>query len=53
MQGDETEDRAGGDRDFVASLEKGLMVIEAFDAGSILGLVTLHLLLLQAYAGLW
>ena len=33
MQGDETEDRAGGDRDFVASLEKGLMVIEAFDAG--------------------
>ena len=33
MQGDETEDRAGGDRDFVASLEKGLMVIEAFDSG--------------------
>ena len=33
MQGDETEDRAGVDRDFVASLEKGLMVIEAFDAG--------------------
>lgn len=28
----EAEDRAAGDRDFVASLEKGLAVIEAFDA---------------------
>jgi IclR family pca regulon transcriptional regulator len=32
MQGTEIEDQ-GGDRDFVASLEKGLLVIEAFDAG--------------------
>lgn len=31
MQGREIED-LGGDRDFVASLEKGLLVIEAFDA---------------------
>jgi IclR family pca regulon transcriptional regulator len=31
MQGAEIEDQ-GGDRDFVASLEKGLLVIEAFDA---------------------
>ena len=31
MQGTEIEDQ-GGDRDFVASLEKGLLVIEAFDA---------------------
>jgi IclR family pca regulon transcriptional regulator len=31
MQGGEIEDQ-GGDRDFVASLEKGLLVIEAFDA---------------------
>lgn len=31
MQGREIEDQ-GGDRDFVASLEKGLLVIEAFDA---------------------
>jgi IclR family pca regulon transcriptional regulator len=32
MQVREIEDQAGGDRDFVASLEKGLLVIEAFDA---------------------
>jgi IclR family transcriptional regulator, pca regulon regulatory protein len=32
MQHREIEDQAGGDRDFVASLEKGLLVIEAFDA---------------------
>ncbi|MBA1157399.1 IclR family transcriptional regulator domain-containing protein [Microvirga mediterraneensis] len=31
MQGANIEDQ-GGDRDFVASLEKGLLVIEAFDA---------------------
>ncbi|WP_262031961.1 IclR family transcriptional regulator [Microvirga sp. Mcv34] len=31
MQGDDFEDQ-GSDRDFVASLEKGLLVIEAFDA---------------------
>jgi IclR family pca regulon transcriptional regulator len=31
MQGEETDDQ-GSDRDFVASLEKGLLVIEAFDA---------------------
>jgi IclR family pca regulon transcriptional regulator len=31
MQAGEIEDQ-GGDRDFVASLEKGLLVIEAFDA---------------------
>jgi len=33
MQSRETDEQAVGDRDFVASLEKGLMVIEAFDAG--------------------
>jgi IclR family pca regulon transcriptional regulator len=32
MQTGDIEDQAGGDRDFVASLEKGLLVIEAFDA---------------------
>lgn len=32
MQDREIEDSPGGDRDFVASLEKGLLVIEAFDA---------------------
>jgi IclR family pca regulon transcriptional regulator len=32
MQAGEIDDQ-GGDRDFVASLEKGLLVIEAFDAG--------------------
>jgi len=31
MQGGDVEEQ-GGDRDFVASLEKGLLVIEAFDA---------------------
>ena len=31
MRGGEIEDQ-GSDRDFVASLEKGLLVIEAFDA---------------------
>ncbi|WP_230530930.1 IclR family transcriptional regulator domain-containing protein [Microvirga roseola] len=32
MQDAEVDEQAGGDRDFVASLEKGLLVIEAFDA---------------------
>jgi IclR family transcriptional regulator, pca regulon regulatory protein len=32
MKKHDGEDGAGGDRDFVASLEKGLLVIEAFDA---------------------
>ena len=32
MQKGDGEDQASADRDFVASLEKGLMVIEAFDA---------------------
>jgi len=32
MQDQPTEDQGTGDRDFVASLEKGLLVIEAFDA---------------------
>jgi IclR family pca regulon transcriptional regulator len=32
MQNDLTLDQSNGDRDFVASLEKGLLVIEAFDA---------------------
>jgi len=32
MQDQQSEDAAGMDRDFVASLEKGLLVIEAFDA---------------------
>src|SRR5918998_1577227 len=32
MQSQSIEDQTGGDRDFVASLEKGLLVIEAFDA---------------------
>jgi IclR family pca regulon transcriptional regulator len=32
MQDLEAKDQAGNDRDFVASLEKGLLVIEAFDA---------------------
>ncbi len=32
MRGHSIEDQAGNDRDFVASLEKGLLVIEAFDA---------------------
>lgn len=32
MQDLEAEDQGGNDRDFVASLEKGLLVIEAFDA---------------------
>jgi len=32
MQGKDIEDQASSDRDFVASLEKGLLVIEAFDA---------------------
>jgi IclR family pca regulon transcriptional regulator len=32
MQDRELDDQVGGDRDFVASLEKGLLVIEAFDA---------------------
>src|SRR5918998_5817629 len=33
MQSQSIEDQSSGDRDFVASLEKGLVVIEAFDAG--------------------
>jgi IclR family transcriptional regulator, pca regulon regulatory protein len=33
MQDELTVDQSSGDRDFVASLEKGLVVIEAFDAG--------------------
>jgi IclR family pca regulon transcriptional regulator len=32
MHDQDKEDQAGNDRDFVASLEKGLLVIEAFDA---------------------
>jgi IclR family pca regulon transcriptional regulator len=32
MRDRDMEDQAGNDRDFVASLEKGLLVIEAFDA---------------------
>jgi IclR family pca regulon transcriptional regulator len=32
MQDQDAESQAGNDRDFVASLEKGLLVIEAFDA---------------------
>ncbi|MDP8918726.1 MAG: helix-turn-helix domain-containing protein, partial [Pseudomonadota bacterium] len=32
MRDHDIEDQAGNDRDFVASLEKGLLVIEAFDA---------------------
>ncbi len=32
MRDRDNEDQAGNDRDFVASLEKGLLVIEAFDA---------------------
>ncbi len=32
MDNRKTEDQVNGDRDFVASLEKGLLVIEAFDA---------------------
>ena len=32
MKTDDIEGQTGGDRDFVASLEKGLQVIEAFDA---------------------
>jgi IclR family transcriptional regulator, pca regulon regulatory protein len=33
MKKHDGEGQAGGNRDFVASLEKGLLVIEAFDAG--------------------
>ena len=33
MQKGDREEQGGVDRDFVASLEKGLLVIEAFDAG--------------------